>query len=124
MFISVFRRLGQRQYAPDERAADGLDRRRYMRARVRTEVSVQVRGQSLKGYVEDVSISGIMLSLPLVLEIGEPVRVILEHLSVPIDATVVRQADDGFGLAFDDPSVGVLFAGWSRGRELEGISES
>lgn len=118
MLSSFIRKIGSRQTNAVEETANGADRRQYARSKVRTEVVVAVHGQRVPGYIQDVSISGALLTVPLSLQIGDGLSLEIERLSMPIAATVVRLTGEDFGLAFDDPGIGVLFAGWSRGSEI------
>lgn len=115
MLISFIRRIGGRQSEAD---TDAGDRRKYARARVRTPVIVEVHGERCSGYVQDVSISGTLLSVGTELQVGDCLNLEIERLAMPIKAKVVRISGEDYGLAFDDPGVGVLFAGWSRGVEI------
>lgn len=119
MLSTFVRKFAGRKSGDDDLAPEQQDRRRYARAQVRMEVIVDAHGQRVAGSVRDVSISGTLLTVDMPLAIGDAVSIEIERLSMPIKAKVVRLSGDDFGLAFVDPGVGVLFAGWSRGSEVQ-----
>lgn len=113
MLSKLYRLVGSRGRGSP--ASNETDRRRYARAQVCTPVTVTANGQRAVGHVNDVSISGALLTVALDLEVDDVVHLELDRLSTPIEARVVRLTAENFGLAFADPGVAVIFAGWSRG---------
>lgn len=115
MFASLIRLFGLERASSTSAVASGAERRSYARAQVRVDVVVTYNGQQTVGQLRDVSISGAMLAVDLSLTVGDRLQLAFGRLDAPVQASVVRVMENGLGLAFDDPGIGVLLAGWSRG---------
>jgi hypothetical protein len=118
MFASIARFIGREQITAAETEEGVMERRAYARAQVSFDVVVRLGARRVTGQLRDVSISGAMLSVALPLKMGDQVQLTIERLDAPIQAKVVRRSGGCFGLAFDDPGIGVLLAGWSRGASV------
>ncbi len=119
--VTPFRRmlLGFRNFAAGLGRETFESQRDFVRADVNTEVRVFFQGHSLEARLLDVSISGAMLQPASGMEVGAELELELPNIPGRVEAKVMRLTNDGAGVRFLNPGIGVLIAGWSRGTSTQ-----
>jgi hypothetical protein len=90
-------------------------RRDFARAEVETKVTVFFENQTFDGCLRNVSVSGAMLAPDRGMRLGAELELELPNIPGRVRARVKWLSHDGVGVHFDNPNVGVMIAGWSRG---------
>lgn len=90
-------------------------KRVFARADVDTKVTVFFQDRAFEGRLRDVSISGAMLEPDFGMDVGAELELELPNISGRVKAQVMRLSENGAGVKFSNPNIGILIAGWSRG---------
>ena len=100
-----------------------LERQRgFTRADVNAEVTIFFDDRSFDGRLRDVSISGAFLEPDCGMGVGAELELELPNIVGRVQARVIHQSDSGVGVRFNNPSIGVLIAGWSRGTSAAAVA--
>ncbi len=96
-------------------AANGKERRKYVRVGFKTAIHIVIDANGekihLDGNSKDLSIRGIFVSTPKKLPAGTACKVKvyltggIDDIELSINATIVREAENGMGIEFDSMDV-------------------